>query len=263
MPFADVGRGADKIRLHYRTDGDPARRCLVLSNSLGTELAMWDAQAAALASDFFVLRYDARGHGQSGRGAGPVTLDLLGQDVLDLLDSLGIEHVTFCGISLGGLTGQWLGLHAPARLEGLVLANTAARIGTADNWNARAAQVRSAGLEAVADASAARWFTPEFIAREPDKVTGIVDVLRRQDPASYAACCELLAHADLRAEVGGIAVPTLLIAGEHDPTTTVDDVAWLADHVPGAHMITLPAAHLSNIGAAAAFTGALRGFLVD
>jgi 3-oxoadipate enol-lactonase len=263
MPFADVGREADPIRLHYRTDGDAARPCLVLAHALGTDLHLWDAQAAALSSSFHVVRYDARGHGQSTRAPGPVAIADLGRDALDLLDRLGIARAVFCGISMGGLAGQWLGVHAPERIAGLVLANTAARIGTAAGWKERAAQARAHGLAAIADASRGRWFTPEFLARAPDEAARVLDTLRRQDPETYAACCEMLARTDLRGQVGRIAAPALVVAGEHDPTTTVEDAAWLADHIPHAHMISLPAAHLSNVGAASAFTGALRGFLED
>jgi 3-oxoadipate enol-lactonase len=133
MPFVQV----DDVRLHYRTDGDPARPCVVLSNSLGTDLGMWADQAAALAQQFYVLRYDTRGHGQSERGSAPASLERLGRDVIGLLDVLNIWRTHFCGISMGGLTGQWLGVHQPQRLGKLVLANTAARIGTPEGWSAR------------------------------------------------------------------------------------------------------------------------------
>lgn len=262
MPFLDVNDHADKVRLHYRSDGDPGRPCLVLSNSLGTDLAMWDAQAARLATDFFVLRYDARGHGQSSGGGGLLRIDRLGLDVLALLDHLGIEQAAFCGISMGGMTGQWLGVHAPRRIARLVLANTAARIGSAAGWAERAAQVRAAGMGAIADGAPARWFTPAFIEREPDTVARMVAALRAQDAAGYAACCDALAHADLRADVQRIGAPTLVVAGEVDPVTTVADAAWLRAHIPGARMAALPASHLSNVEAAAAFTAALREFLL-
>src|SRR5450830_725468 len=146
---------SDGSVLHYRTDGDRARPCLILSNSLGTDLSMWQAQVTALAGDFFVVRYDTRCHGQS-TGAAPFGIDRLGLDVVALLDHLDIARAAFCGISMGGLTGQWLGIHQPQRLTQLVLANTAARIGSADAWLARAQQVRRDGMAAVADGAPAR-----------------------------------------------------------------------------------------------------------
>jgi 3-oxoadipate enol-lactonase len=257
MPFLNVDGP-----LHYRTDGSRDRPCLVLSNSLGTDLGMWDAQAEALSGDFFVLRYDTRGHGKSAGSREPFGIERLGRDVLALLDHLGIGQAAFCGISMGGLTGQWLAIHAPQRIGKLVLANTAAKIGTAEAWKARAAQVRAAGMDAVADGAAARWFTPDFIERAPGTVARMVGTLRAQDAEGYAACCDALAAADLRDAVGGIPVPTLVIAGEHDPVTTVADGEWLRGRIAGARLATVPASHISNVEAAAAFTRALREFIL-
>lgn len=259
MTFIQV----DDVRLHVRTDGDPARPCVIFSNSLGTDLSMWDTQAAFLASDYHVVRYDTRGHGRSGLGSAAVTLERLGRDVVGVLDALAIPRAHFCGISMGGMTGQWLGIHAPHRFDGLVLANTAARIGTRDAWHARAAQVRRAGMIEVADGAAGRWFTPAFAAREPHVVGRMIARLREQDAAGYAACCDALADADLRDAVARIAVPTLVIAGESDPVTTVADAAWMRDAIPGARLVTLPASHISNIEAAPQFTQALAAFLAD
>jgi 3-oxoadipate enol-lactonase len=257
MPFVEV----DDFRLHYRTDGDPASPCLVMSNSLGTNLSMWDAQAEALAPEFFIVRYDTRGHGQSAGGSSPGSIGQLGQDVLALLDHLGVKCASFCGISMGGLTGQWLGIHAAPRIDKLVLANTAARIGSADAWSARAGQVRTDGMDAVADGAAARWFTPGFVERAPGTVARMVGALRGQGAQGYAACCDALAMADLCDEVRAIPVPTLIVAGEHDPVTTVADGEWLRDRIAGARMATVPASHISNIEAEEAFTTILRGFL--
>jgi 3-oxoadipate enol-lactonase len=252
---------AEHLGLHYRIDGNPVRPCLVLSNSLGTDLSMWDAQTESLAADFFVLRYDTRGHGRSTHDGAPLTIERLGSDVLALLDHLGIDKAAFCGISLGGLTGQWLGIHAPERIRKLVLANTAARIGNVDGWSARATQVCQNGMGATADGAPARWFTQDFIAGAPDTVARMVRTLRAQDAEGYAACCNALAEADLRADVSNIAVPTLVIAGEHDPVTTVADGEWLRERIPDARMATVPASHISNIEAGAEFTAILSEFL--
>jgi 3-oxoadipate enol-lactonase len=257
MPFVQV----DDVRLHYRIDGPPARPCVVLSNSLGTDLSMWDPQADLLARDFRVLRYDTRGHGQSGRGSAPVTLERLGLDVVGLLDALAIPRVHFCGISMGGMTGQWLGIHQQQRLIKLVLANTAARIGTPEAWNARAAQVRADGMDGVADGAAARWFTPAFQASAPQLVARMIARLRGQDREGYAACCTALAAADLRGAAASIAVPALVIAGADDPVTTVADGAWLVDMLPDAQLAVVPASHISNLEAAEPFGAALQRFL--
>ena len=258
MPFVQT----DDVRLHYRTDGDPRRPCLVLSNSLGTSLSMWDMQADELSTDFFVVRYDTRGHGESATGTRPFGIDRLGRDVLALLDHLEVEQAAFCGISMGGLTGQWLGVHAPRRIARLVLANTAARIGSPDAWTTRADQVRAAGMDAVADGAASRWFTRDFIERAPGTVARMVKALRAQDARGYAACCDALASADLRDAVAGIAAPTLVIAGEHEPVTTLADGEWLCDRIAGARLATMPASHISNVEAAAPFTRALREFIL-
>ena len=251
----------DGTPLHFRTDGDPAHPCLVLCNSLGTDLSMWDAQADALASRLFVVRIDTRGHGQSGTGDAPFGIDRLGLDVIALLDHLQVERAAFCGISMGGLVGQWLGIHQPQRLNALVLANTAARIGSVEGWQARAALVRSEGMNAVADGAAARWFTPPFIEREKAAVARMVDTLRAQDANGYAACCEALAQADLRAGVAAITAPTLVIAGEHDPVTTVADGRWLQQQIAGASLATVAASHISNVEQPQQFTSLLHAFL--
>lgn len=251
----------DGTALHYRTDGDRAHPCLLLCNSLGTDLTMWDAQAEALASGCFVVRVDTRGHGQSGSGEAPFGIDRLGLDAIALLDHLQVERAAVCGISMGGLTGQWLGIHYPQRVTRLVLANTAARIGSMQAWQARAALVRSEGMAAVADGAAARWFTPPFIERETATVARMVGKLRAQDASGYAACCNALAQADLRAQVAAITVPTLVVAGEHDPVTTVDDGRDLQQQIAGARLAVLPASHLSNVEAPSAFTALLREFL--
>lgn len=257
MPFIRV----DQLQVHYRTDGDPDHPCLVLSNSLGTELGMWDAQAEALSRNFHVLRYDTRGHGQTDRGGADTSLDLLGRDVVGLLDALAIPRAHFCGISMGGMIGQWLAIHQPQRLGKLALANTAARIGTPEGWRTRADLVRRDGLDDVAEGAAARWFTPDFIARTPQLVGGMIERLRQQDREGYARCCDALAGADLRDMVGRVACPTLVIAGRADPVTTVADARQLAGRIAGAAVVELDASHLSNIEAGPAFTDCLGRFL--
>jgi 3-oxoadipate enol-lactonase len=247
-------------QLAYTLDGPAGAPVVMFSNSLGTRLSSWHAQAAALARHRRVLRYDTRGHGTSSTAPG-TTLEQLGGDVLRLLDALAIDTVDFCGISMGGLTGLWLGIHAGHRLRRLVVANSAARIGTAEGWTARAEQVSVNGMDPVADGAPGRWFTPDFCTRAPAAVDGLIDGLRACDPRGYAACCRALAAADLRAEVGAIAVPTLLVAGRADPVTTVEDARWLQDRIAGSSYVELDAAHLSNVEAEATFNLHLERFL--
>ncbi|MFC0252549.1 3-oxoadipate enol-lactonase [Massilia consociata] len=252
----------DDVELYCRLDGDPALPALLFSNSLGTDLDMWDEQAAALSRDFHVVRYDTRGHGRSSAGSEPVTLGRLGRDALAVLDHIGIARAHFCGISMGGMTGQWLAIHASHRLDRIVLANTAARIGSAEGWHMRAGQVRREGMGGVADGAAGRWFTPEFIAGHGAVVNRMIGRLREQSPEGYARCCDALAHADLRTAVGAIRNPVLVIAGRHDPVTTVADAEWLGGCIGQARVEQLDASHLSSIEAGAAFTARLREFLV-
>jgi 3-oxoadipate enol-lactonase len=260
MPILD--RGPQQIA--YKLQGRAGAPVLVLSNSLGTTMSMWYSQAEALARDFRVLRYDTRGHGDSGPGTRPAsgyTLDQLGGDVLRLLDGLDIERASFCGISMGGLTGLWLGVHAGHRLERLVVANSAARIGTAAGWSERAVQVAHAGMDGVADGACDRWFTKKFARMAPIVVGGLVEGLRDTPPAGYAACCLALATADLSEAIRTIRVPTLLIAGRHDPVTTLSDTRLMRERIPGARSVALDASHLSNIEAPGDFTNHLRAFL--
>lgn len=247
--------------LRARCDGERHRPTVVLSNSLGTDLSTWDAQAAVLATRFHVVRYDTRGHGGSGAPAGPYTIDLLGADVIALLDYLDIERAHFVGLSMGGVIGQWLGANAPERLHKLVLANTASRIGTLDGWRARSAAVRAEGLGGIAAGAAERWFTPGFVARQPVVVGRMQKMLRGLEPEGYAACCEALATGDLTRDIGRISAPTLVIAGIHDPVTTVADAQRLCGAIKGAALATLPASHLSNIEVPDRFSDAVATFL--
>ncbi|MTV36371.1 3-oxoadipate enol-lactonase [Duganella radicis] len=249
--------------MHYRIDGQRGKPWLMFSNSLGTDMSMWDAQTAFFKNDFRLLRYDTRGHGGSGPRPGPVTLAGLGQDVLSLLDRLEIGRVHFCGLSMGGAIAQWLGIHAPQRLNKLIIANSAPRIGTPQGWQDRAAQVRAGGLDAVADGAAGRWFTPDFVRREPQRVASLVATLRNSSPEGYAGCCDALAEADLRAQIHGITIPTLLIAGASDPVTTAADAEAMRQYIPHSRVATLAASHISNIEAEHAFNQALTDFLSE
>jgi len=256
MPFIEH----DGARLHYRFDGPAAAPVLVFSNSLGTDLSMWDPQVLSLSTHFRILRYDTRGHGQSLVTPGPYSITQLGRDLVGLLDSLEIERAHFCGLSMGGLTGMWLGVYAASRLNRLVLANTAAKVGTAEAWKARIEAVRQGGMAAVADSILERWFTPEFIARSPAAIERTRQMILAAPPEGYVANCAAVRDTDQRETISRIAAPTLVIAGTKDPVTTPADAHYIAGRVPGARCAELDAAHLSNIEAAEAFTGTLLQF---
>ena len=247
----------------YTVAGPDGAPVLVLSNSLGTTAEMWAPQLDALSRHFRVVRYDTRGHGASIAPAGAYTLDILGRDVLAVLDDLDIERAHFCGISMGGLTGQWLGVHAAERIDKLIVANTAARIGSLQGWRERAALVRARGMDEVASGAAGRWFSPAFVQQRPEVAQRLTDQLRAIDSQGYAGCCDALSVADLRQEIGKITAPMLVIAGSSDPVTTVDDARFIVERVPGARIATLDASHLSNIEAAQAFNSAVLAFLRD
>lgn len=247
-------------QLHYRVDGD-AGPWVVFCNSLGTDLHMWDAQVEALSTRFRVLRYDRRGHGQSTAAPGPYTLADLGGDVLALMDALEIERAHFCGLSIGGLVGQWLGIHAPERIERLVVCATAVKIGTAESWNQRIALVQDKGLTPLLDATADRWFTPDFIAANPGVVKDILARFAAVSAEGYAGCCAALAGADLGADIGRITVPVLAISGDDDPVCTPDDLQAIADGVADGRHLSLPGRHIVNIESAGAFSSALADFM--
>jgi len=250
-------------QLHYRMDGTRGKPVLVLSNSLGTDLDMWAPQIDALRPHFCIVRYDTRGHGQSSATPGPYTIGQLGRDVVALLDHVEAGQAAFCGLSLGGVIGQWLGAHAPSRIAKLVLANTAPRIGTPDIWNQRIATVEAKGMGAISEALIGRWFTPAFVGREPATIARMKAMLERQPAQGYVGACAAVRDADLREDIATIAAPTLVIAGKHDAVTTPADAAFMASKIGNAKVAELPASHLSNIEAAEAFTAALLDFLLE
>ena len=236
------------VELHHRLDGPDGAPVLALSNSLGTALGMWDDQLPALADHFQVLRYDQRGHGHTPAPPGPYTIAELGGDVLDLLDGLGLERVSFCGTSLGGMTAMWLAINAPERIDRLALCCTSAHLPPRERWIERAATVRVRGMEAVADAALARWFTPAFRERHPETVDRTRRALLDTPAEGYAGCCEAIASHDLRGELGSIGAPTLVLAAEDDPATPPDHGRLIADAIEGARLVVLERArHLAVV----------------
>jgi len=250
------------MRLFYRLEGQVGQPVLVLSHSIGTDHGMWAPQAAELQPRFQILRYDTRGHGASDTLGGDYSIELLGRDVLGLVDALGIKQFAFCGLSLGGAIGQWLGIHSPDRLTALILANTSPQFGPRSNWDTRIKMVSEGGMKAVVDLVMPRFFSPETLAHDEVYVSGVRSVLSGTDPTGYAGCCSALRDMDNREWLRQIRVPTLVIAGDRDVSTPWDGHGEiLAREVPGARAVRLPAAHLSNLERPRSFTAALLDFL--
>jgi 3-oxoadipate enol-lactonase len=249
--------------LHVSIDGPDGAPWLVLSNSLGAALDMWEPQVAAFGRVFRVLRYDTRGHGQSAVPPGPYTIDQLGSDVIGLLDTLGIRRAHFCGLSMGGATGMWLAVHAAARIDRLVLCNTTPWLGPPEAMDARIATIRREGMTALVDGIIQRWFTAEATTRHAATVQQIRQTLLKTPAGGYIGCCEALRDMDQRADLARVAAPTLVIAGSFDPAPTPAAVQEWASMIPNARFLELPAAHLSNIGAAEQFTRHVLDFLSE
>ncbi|MBU3585911.1 3-oxoadipate enol-lactonase [Polynucleobacter sp. AM-26B4] len=252
----------DGISTFYELSGSSKRRPLILSNSLGTSHRMWDLQISELSEHFDVIRYDTLGHGLSSGPKGPYTIDQLSQQVIDLLNQLNIDKVNFCGLSMGGVIGQWLAIHHPQRIDHLVLANTAPKIGTKTAWLERAALVRSVGMDPIADSAPSRWFTPDFCKAQSEQLKDLVENLRLSDSEGYAACCEALSKADLLQSIDKIKSSTLIIAGTEDPVTTVSDGIYMSKMIPNSTLVQIKASHISNVENPKEFTAALLNFLV-
>jgi 3-oxoadipate enol-lactonase len=259
MPHVTI----DGCRIHYRFDGREDAPVLLVSNSLGTDMGMWEPQIPAFTSRFRVLRYDSRGHGRSDAPPGPYAIDRLGRDALGLLDALDLRRVRFCGLSKGGMIGMWLGTNAADRIERLVLCNTSTHLGPPSLWEDRIRAVRAGGMAAIADTVLERWFTAAFRASAPEKVAPVRRMLLATPPEGYVGCCGAIRDMDQSETIRAIRAPTLVVAGEHDPATPPTHGALIAERIAGARLVTLAAAHLSNIEAASAFDDAVLGFLSD
>ncbi len=243
-----MGRVAVTVEVHYELEGPEGAAPLMLSNSLGTALNMWEDQLPALRERFRVLRYDQRGHGRSPAPPGPYSIDELGADALALMDRLEFERVSFLGASMGGMTGMWLAINAPERIERLALCCTSAHIPPRERWTERAELVRAKGVDAVVERSLELWFTPALRQRRPQRVAELEATLRGLDPEGYAACCDALAETDLRDRISEIAVPTLVITGEDDLSTPPEHGRQIAAAIEGAECVMLsPARHLANV----------------
>ena len=245
----------------YQVEGPSDAPALLFINSIGTTGELWGRQVPAFAGAYRIIRYDARGHGRSSVPAGDYTIAQLGGDALAILDALGINTANVCGISLGGLTAQWLGINAPARVSSLVLANTAARIGSVESWSERIALVRAQGMSVLADRAMNLWFTPAFRERDPDTVRGFRAMVQSCPQEGYLGCCAALRDEDLREQLGAIGCPTLVVASIGDTATPPEGLAFIRDRVSGAQMVTFDSGHLSNVECADAFNAAVADFL--
>jgi 3-oxoadipate enol-lactonase len=229
------------MKLGYRFDGDPAAPTLVLSGSLGTTFGVWERQLP-LTERFRLLRYDHPGHGSSPPVDEPLSIGDLGAGVVTLLDEHELDRVSFCGLSLGGMVAMWLAIHAPERIDRLVLCCTSAHLGPPEQWQERAELVRRGGMATVADAVVGRWFTSGFPDRDRYRA-----MLLATDPESYARCCEAIRDMDLRPELPRIVAPTVVIAAAEDPSTPVPHAETIVRAIAGSRLLVIPnAAHLAN-----------------
>jgi 3-oxoadipate enol-lactonase len=260
MPMIDAGDGC---LLNVSVEGREGGPTLMLSNSLGCTLEMWQPQMAALASQFRVIRYDRRGHGKSGAPPGPYSMERFGKDALAILDHLKIEKTHWCGLSMGGMVGQWLGANAPERFDRIILSNTSCYYPDPTNWLNRIKAVKQGGIAAVADAIIAGWLTADFRARQPQTAATMKAMLIATPVEGYLACCEALSTLDQRALLPKIKSSTMVIAGRHDMATPVAAGEFIRDNIPRAKMTILDAAHISNVEQADGFTDAVIGFLTQ
>lgn len=253
---------SDGCRIAYRFDGSANKPVLLLSNSIGTDLTMWDPQIEKFSEHFRVLRYDSRGHGDSDVPGGSYSVDRLGRDAIELLDALNISRVHFCGLSLGGMVGQWLGIHAPERIDRLILCNTSAYLGPAEPFAARIASVLKANRAETAEMFLRNWFPPNLLDANGPMVTKARVMLEATDPQGFAGSYAAVRDMDLRRTIALISGPTLVIAGQYDTVTLPSHSELIAATVPGAKLIRLPVVHLSNVEAPDEFMSSILEFLL-
>lgn len=253
---------SDDAQLRYEHTPRPGAPALLLINSLGTSLEMWDDQAEGLAERYELVRYDARGHGKSTVGdRTELTLEQLARDALAVLDAFGIARAHLCGISLGGMTATAIAQLWPDRVLKLVLANTSTHMPPRETWQERIQSVLKQGMTAVTEGTLGRWFTPRFHAEHPEHVERIRQLLLSTDPRGYAACAAAVRDMDMREAIGSITAQTLVIAGTQDASTPPAHAEYIVSKIAGAKLVTLDCAHLSNVECADEFNSALRDFM--
>jgi len=252
---------SDGCAIHYRFDGEDGRPVLLLSNSLGATLDMWDPQLDALTGHFRLLRYDNRGHGASDVPEGPYTIERIARDALELIEALEVGPVAFCGLSMGGMVGLWLGANAPDRVKRAVLANTSCHFGQPDLWNQRIALVESEGMQAVAEGVIQRWLTRNYIDEHPVMTAKLLAMIAGTPPNGYMAAASAVRDVDFRDSLAQVSSPVLVIAGALDPATPPAMAETIVEGVPNARLAILDAAHLSNVEKADEFNSLAVSFL--
>jgi 3-oxoadipate enol-lactonase len=257
MPIKTINGEPFNILVEGKADAP----VLLFSNSLSSNLSMWDAQAEALKDTFRIIRYDSRGHGKSVANSGGYGIAQLGRDALAILDTLKIDKAHFCGLSKGGMVGQWLLTQHRDRIGKAVLANTAALMAPVELWNGRIRNVSQNGMAAIVDATIERWFTKGFVERSPRDIAAVRKMIAATPAAGYCGCCAAIRDMDQRESIRGITNPVLLISGAHDPATTPAMMELMRERIPGAAWLSLDASHISNIEQPEAFTTAVRAFL--
>jgi 3-oxoadipate enol-lactonase len=246
------------VEVHAVVEGPADAPVLLLSNSLGADLGMWDPQVPALTEHFRVVRYDTRGHGRSPAPDGDYTVDDLADDVVALLDRLGVEQAHVAGLSIGGMTALRLAAREPERVATVAVLCSSAHPGNEQAWRDRAATVRSEGTGAIADAVISRWLTPEFAAVNPDLVARLRATFTAHPDEGYARCCAVLAGLDLRPDLGRITAPTLVVSGAEDLALPPEHQQLIAEGIHGAQLLTVsPGAHLANLEQVEQVTDAL------
>ena len=263
MTATSVFRTSDDSRIAYRVEGDPDKPALVLANSIATSMEMWDGQVEALTKHFLLVRYDARGHGRSDVPHGPYSLDRLGRDVVELLDELQLQRVNYLGLSLGGVVGQWLGIHAPERIDRLILSNTSPYLGPVSHWRQQISWVlQPDNADAIADRFIGNWFPATMRQADSAVVRTFRSMVRATDPRGIAGNFAALRDMDLRRVDALITRPTLVIAGRDDTVTLPEHGKLIADTVAGAKLVVLPVVHLPNVELADAFLHHVLTFLL-
>jgi 3-oxoadipate enol-lactonase len=249
------------VRLAVSVSGALDKPVIVFSNSLAASYGMWEEVADRLALHACLVRYDTRGHGESDAPESGYTIETLSKDVLAVLDTFEISRAVICGVSLGGLTAMWLGIHAPDRVSGLVLANTAANFPPETMWRDRATTARSSGVASFVQPSLERWVTSEYRGKHESRVADLAAMIARTSSAGYAGCCEVLATTNLLPDLSRISCPVRVIAGRQDPSTPPARAEEIVAAIPQADLVTLDAAHISCVEAPDAFAGYVRDFL--
>ena len=224
---------------------------------------MWDDQVAPWSSHFRLVRYDRRGHGQSSVPKEAYTMERLGRDVLAVIDALDIAKINWCGLSMGGMVGQWLGAHAPGRVDKLVLSNTSSFFPDKSIWEGRLKTVRDKGLAAIVDANMERWFTEDFRERSPQALARMREMFLATKADGYIGCGEAIRDMDHRPLLPKISAATLVIAGKHDPATTLEANEFICEHVPNADIAVLDTAHIANVEQPKLYADTVLDFLLS